>query len=546
MKINILILLLVISDISFGQHIRFDWQNCLENTYGNYLDILPADIVATSDGYIIVSDYDNPNYVVPPFTEQSDLWVVKINLTGGVVCSKFFCGTKNDGPVRIIASTNTNYYIFGSTGSSDGDVTFDPYPNATNYWIIKMNENGDKLWDRVVGGSIWDLPQFATATPDGGIVALGSTLSPDGDVTHHYGSWDIWAIKLDGVGNTVWDFTLGSSGLEFAGNIINTSDGGYLISAYGQYINTDGNITCIPHTYNKAEAILVKLDANGIMQWQRCYGGSEHDAFGALLETTDGYIIFGSTASSDGDLTGLNYHVGYDHLGNRTLDFWIMKTDFSGNILWQKCYGGSLNELANRVFETDSKDLVVFGTTQSMDGDIIGTHSIFPDVPYKDIWMLKLDSLGEYKGQRCIGSRSDEHFLNGVLLLNDSTYVLTTQFFIGSNGDIACGTDPNIGGKFKLWVTQFTDSLLVTGIEPNSELKINVYPNPAQDYVTIEFPLPVNASISFYDVFGRIVKKCTLNEFKTTINTSNFENGIYFYSIYSDNYENNGKFVISR
>lgn len=396
----------------------------------------------------------------------------------------------------------------------------------------------------MVGGSIWDLPRFATATPDGGIVAFGSTLSPDGDVTHHYGSWDIWAIKLDGEGNTVWDFTLGSSGLEFAGGIINTSDGGYLISGYGQ-INTDGNITCIPHTY-KAEAILVKLDANGIMQWQRCYGGSEHDSFGDLLETTDGYIVFGSTQSNDGDLTGLNYHVGYDHLGNRTLDFWIMKTDFSGNILWQKCYGGSLNEVANRVFETEAKDLVLFGTTQSMDGDIIGTHSIYPDVPYKDIWMLKLDSLGEYKGQRCIGSRSDEHFVNGVLLLNDSTYVLTTQFFIGSNGDIGCGTDPNIGGKFKLWVTQYTDSLLVKGIKPNSELKINVYPNPAHGYVTIEFPLSVNASISFYDVFGRIVKKFTLNEFKTTINTSNFENGIYFYSIYFDNYEIKSKFVISR
>ncbi len=546
MKTIAIILFLTLSYVASAQHIRFDWQNCLENTYGNHLDILPADIVATGDGYIIVSNYDNPNYVVPPGTEQADLWVIKINHTGDVVWSKFLCGTRNDGPVLIIATTNTNYYIFGSTGSDDGDITYDPYPNASNYWIIKINGNGDKLWDRVVGGSIWDVSKDATATPDGGIVALGQTLSSDGDVTHHYGFWDLWAIKLDSLGNTVWDFTLGSSGAEWGTGIIHTSDGGYLICGSGAHIDNAGNITCTPHTFNNAEALLVKLNADGVIEWQQCYGGSEDDGFTALSETTDGFIIFGSTASSDGNLQGSNYHLGYNHLGGSTFDYWILKTDFSGNIKWQKCYGGTLDEFSNRLFQPSTKDLVLFGTTESMDGDIIGTHSIFPDVPYKDIWMLKLDSIGNYKGQRCIGSRSDEHFINGVLLLNDSNYVLTTQFFIGSNGDIACGTDPNIGGKFKLWVTHFTDSLLVTGIEPMQELKTSIYPNPAQDIVTIENPLSGVASITFYDVFGRSIRKCLLNDVKTAINVSNFENGIYFYIVQFGKNETKGKLIISR
>lgn len=538
------VLMIFICNIIVAQHIRFNWHTCLENQYLES-GVLPVDIVSTGDGYLIISDYDNPNFAIPPGMWQMDLWLTKIDLMGTVMWSKFICGTNNDSPVRIIPTSDSNYYILGGTASGDGDITFDPYPNANNFWVIKIDGNGNKIWDKVVGGNIWDIPSYATRSPDGGIVAIGQTQSSDGDVSFNFGYWDIWAIKIDSLGNIIWDCAIGSSGGEFSGGIINTTDGGYLICGYGRNISSNGNITCIPHS-SDSEALLVKINDIGQIQWQMCYGGSDHDVFTNLLETIDGYIIFGSTSSSDGDLSGLNYHYGLDHLGNRTSDYWIMKTDFLGNIVWQKCFGGSDNEYSSRIIELSNKDIVLFGTTESMDGDIVGSHSIYQGFLYKDISMLKLSSTGEYKGQRCIGSRSDEHFKRGVLLINDSTYVLTSQFFIGSNGDIECGSDPNIGGKFKLWVTQFTDSILMNNIHEKLGHWFNIHPNPAADYLVVEDQKSTNCSLIICSFLGQTLEEFEIKYPKTLINLSHFENGLYLYIYKFGNRSTSGKLVIQR
>jgi len=535
-------LLLGVNVEILAQHLKFDWQNCLENQYAD-CDIEPCDIISTGDGYLIVSGYQNPDYAIPPGLNQLDIWLTKTDLWGGVQWSKFIWGTRDDSPVRIISSADSGYFILGTSVSGDQDITFDPYPDAPNFWIIKIDKYGNILWDKIVGGSTVDFAKSATPTSDGGIIALGETQSNDGDITVHYGSWDIWAVKLNGNGTVEWNFTFGSSGAEIAGGIISTSDGGYLICGYGVDINSDGNITCTPHSY-WPEVLICKLDADGQLQWQNCFGGSEHDIFLDLLELDDGYVFCGSASSDDGDLSGLNYHLGYNHVGSRTSDLWIVKTDFSGNISWQNCLGGSENECCNRILHTSTNELVMFGTTESRDGDVIGTHSIYPDVHYSDIWMLKTSNSGQYLGQRCIGSRSDERFRNGVILINDSTYILTSQFFLGSDGDIACGTNPNNSCKFKLWVTQFRGSISTFGIREHLDPLFNIYPNPANKYLVVENQKLYNGTLSIFNILGEVERVYKIENQKTSIALNNLQDGVYYYLITVGKQSKPGKLLI--
>jgi len=226
----LLVFILILCSRLTAQNIVFNWENCFlgpNNCEGE-------DILQTNGGYLILG--------TEKVNVSPNIWLIKTDTTGNMLWQKFKGGSATDVSKRLIQSSNGNYYIIATTFSSDGDITNDPYPGALNFWIIKIDAQGNKLWDKTIGGNCREYVMDGAATTDGGVVAMGYTCSTDGDITYNYGGLDIWAFKLDSTGTKVWDFTLGSSGLETGKRIMATSDGGFLLSGTGM-MNTDGNCT---------------------------------------------------------------------------------------------------------------------------------------------------------------------------------------------------------------------------------------------------------------------------------------------------------------
>ena len=172
---------------------------------------------------------------------------------------------------------------------------------------------GNKVWQRCLGGSDFDIAYSIQQTTDGGYIFAGGTNSNNGDVSgYHGGDGDIWVVKLDSAGNKLWQRCLGGSGIElWLSSVEQTSDGGYVV--IGTTGSNDGNVSG-----NKGlwDVWVVKLNSTGSLVWQKCLGGTSVDYGFSIQQTFDGgYVLAGLTASNDGDVSG-------NHGG---IDIWVAK-----------------------------------------------------------------------------------------------------------------------------------------------------------------------------------------------------------------------------
>jgi hypothetical protein len=299
-------------------------------------------------------------------------------------------------------------------------------------------------------------------------------------------------------------------------------------------------LTCIPFNLN-AEAIILKLDSFGNIEWQNCYGGSGHDGVNALLEVENGFIISAYGASADGDLTGSGWH------GNS--DIWIIKIDFWGNIIWQKCYGGSRYESALNVFSTTDNHLVIIGTTESKDGDITNNHSI--SEYSNDIWVLKINNEGDIITQKCFGGAGNDFIMRGALQKSDNNYVIAAYTNYGPSYDVGC-TPYGGNGDIDYWVFEIMLDDTTNVIEPvASTTGITVYPNPASQWVAFNYALPANAKqeeIKITDAKGAMITSFTVtgSQGQQIWDTRSLKSGVYFYTLSVGEFTKSGKIVINK
>jgi hypothetical protein len=530
-KIFSILCLLILGIASSAQPFAIEWQNC----FGDSRDERAMDLVKTNDGYLIASIY-------PSIETKEDILLIKVDKYGNEIWKKRYGGSDYDGVVRIFPTIDdSGFLLVGRSASSDGDISNDPYPDSQDYWIVKINNSGDILWQKIYGGSDTEYPITGVTTFDKGILAYGNTYSNDGDISQYFGKWDSWMIKLDSTGNKVWDFTIGNSGTSFATDIIETSDHGLLVSSV-YYPGIGGNIECEPYNLN-ADIVVVKTDSSANVEWQECYKGSAHETTRASIEVSDGYILACEASSNDGDVAGAGYHVGYQGAHNQypTSDIWLLKIDFSGNIIWTKCYGGSKNEFANRIFPTDDGGFIVFGETGSYDGDVTGNHSSGP--PYTDIWVIKVNSVGDLLWQQCFGGNGFERLWAGVVDNGDGSYVIASTINDFNSGQVNC---PTTNGSKQIWLIKITDTTTVginERIKPEAVLK--VYPNPANGYVVFETVNRSTGLISITDIFGRLVAEVSVKELKTVWDTKGVRPGVYLYHLNNGMQMTSGKIMIT-
>jgi len=452
-----------------AQTFNFEWQAC----YGGSETDLSYDILPVSGGYFIVGWTASSDGNISTNNGLSDGWVVKINTEGGIVWEKNYGGTKGDNIYRIFPAGQEEYYLIGTSNSSDGDISFDPYPTTWDLWLLKINSQGNIIWEEIYGGNGDETVWTGTTTDDGGLVSLVWTGSNDGDVSNHYGLYDAWMIKVNSDGEKQWDFTLGSPGQDVGQAIIQTSDDGFLVGI-SSILFEGGNITCTPHNTDYSEAVLVKLDSDLNIEWDRCYGGSDSEGITTIVEKSDGYVFGGYTYSNDGDVTG----------NHGKHDIWIVKVDYDGSIIWQKCLGGSESEFMDKISINEDAGYIISGYTKSNNGDVSNNHS---NNEYDaDIWIVSLAANGEIIWEHCFGGNLNEEIHFGFHYKGENNFVIAGQTDYGPSFDVGCTPYGGNGIDRDFWVFEVKDTTVHVQEQSEQTTTLSTYPNPARNYVCFE------------------------------------------------------------
>ncbi len=304
---------------------------------------------AVDRAYSLIQTTDG-GYAVAGYTEsygagEEDFWLIKLDRQGNKLWDKTFGGSAIDEAYSLIQTTDGGYAVAGPTESYGA--------GEADFWLIKLDHQGNKLWDKTFGGSKYDKAYSLIQTTDGGYAVAGPTKS------YGAGEEDFWVIKLDSKGNEVWDKTFGGSKYDKAYSLIQTTDGGYAVAGYTESYGA-----------GSLDFWLIKLDRQGNKVWDKTFGGSKYDEAYSLIQTTDGgYAVAGFTES----------------YGAGNYDFWVIKLDSRGNKVWDKTFGGSKYEWAFSLIQTTDGGYAVAGYTESS-----GARN-------HDFWVIKLDKQGNLK-----------------------------------------------------------------------------------------------------------------------------------------------------
>ena len=540
-KIYALFALLLMAGGTMKAQLRIDWQQC----YGGLGIDEPAGFASTNDGFIIEGWSELGSGMISCGTQGiKGTWTIRIDENLNIVNQDCNQDCRYHG-IFNAKDNDSEFYYFGKKG----------FPSTGNAGLAIMRGDGELnvIWERLLGCEDHFFPYSLSgvATDDGGIVCTAIHGEwACGDVSQYYGSSDIWVVKLDKNGNLEWETTIGTDGSEGDATIATAKDGGLYIvcDADNQFVS--GSIESCVHSGGYVDGILVKMNANGEVEWNRCYGGNKNDSFSNVIELPDGYLFGGHSSSSDGDLQSAGYHPGHWYGQSwmpLTSDIWLLRTDLDGNVLWSKCYGGTKDEQIVKVFLNDDGGFTVFGTTMSLDGDSQSANNLKPawnlEIGNK-LWVFRTDSNGNLLWERAIGTQTESHeYLKDVIKHSDREYTLLAECG-SSGGEMPCGdynctndTAYLMNSYNNYWVLHVTDTVDYTTWQvpewprPLDEA-ILVYPNPTNGTVTIG-GLGV-AEVKVYNVLGQLVKTVQgTNE----INISNLKQGVYFVSIITENKE---------
>jgi len=407
------------------------WQTCLGTQDGGNWTYA---VEKTKNGYLFGISLGKDGPGVTNYHGLGDIWIVNTDFNGNVLWERCYGGSAADGPKKIIKLNDSTFYLLNSSSSKDGDVL---NGRDGNFWIVKINDTGEILWENSYGGSaMGDIPVDAILMPDNGLLMMGRFGLPGGDITTHYGDMDVWLCRIDSTGNILWQKTFGNHGRENAIKIKPTSRNSVLM--IGCHDTAGGMIDCYDPGSEQANVWIIEIDikyGNIINQW--CYGGSKWDQGWDIVEIDGGYVFVASTNSNDGDVSGFHGIPG----NFATDDIWVVKIDYDGNLIWQKCLGGTRSEYPIYLTQTEDNGFILIGTTWSLDGDVSGNHS---GGNLADIWVVKLNENGELVWEHCFGGDATERFwgIHCVYKNDDYNYVLAANSQL-LDQDVQCDLFPD-------------------------------------------------------------------------------------------------------
>lgn len=439
-----------------------------------------TDIRSTSDGgFVCVAYAGSTDGDVSVNQGEFDFWILKFDATGALQWERTLGGSGTDWARSVHQTADGGYVIAGMSESNDGDVTGNQ--GDLDMWVVKVDADGDLEWQRSLGGSAPDRAMCVRPTTDGGYVVVGETFSSNGDVSGHHGLYDAWAVKLDAAGVLQWQNALGGSNYDFAYSVVQAEDGGYVLA--GSTGSTNGDVS--GNHGGLYDAWVVKLNAAGTLVWQTTLGGSEWDDVRSIVKDTDGgFFLAGTTGSQDGDaVPGTN---GSD-------DLWLVKIDATGDLLWQQAFGGSQSDKANAVHRTADGGCVAVGEACSADGDVTGIHGVC------DAWVVRVDAAGGLLWQRTLGGSATDH---GTAIMPRSDGGLLLAGHTESNDHDVSGNHGLVDG----WLVKLEGASPTQGVGTTNTMDILITVDAGGRQATITSGRALHdATLTLVDLMGRTV-----------------------------------------
>ncbi|NNE76023.1 MAG: hypothetical protein HKN31_03015 [Pricia sp.] len=296
-------------------------------------------------------------------------------------------GSQNDNAKAVIATGDGGYAILGHTQSEDGDVT-DKQGTDFDYWLLKFNGQGELQWNKSYGGSSNDRGNDLVQTSDGGYAILGYSESSDGDVSENAGDLDYWLARTDASGILMWQESFGFKGRDEGISLIKTKDTGFLLVGVLDVTASEaqGNTSAKKHAGGDYWA--VRLAPDGSLIWSQYFGGTFTDTAYDVIETDEGgFIIVGSSDSVDVDISG----------NKGSYDFWVVAISGTGQLIWEKNFGGDEIDEAHSIVKSADGNYIIVGDTRSSNNDISFNHGA------ADVWVIKINPSGELLWEKAYG-----------------------------------------------------------------------------------------------------------------------------------------------
>lgn len=430
-------------------------------------------LLATPDGGSLLGGYSSSDAVgdksQPNWAFGADFWAVKLDAQGNKQWDKRFGGTQIEALMAILPTPDGGYLLGGRSDSGqDGDKS-QPSQGGNDYWVVKVDAQGTKQWDKRYGGSGNDFLLAMQPTPDGGyLLGGGSNSGIGGDKTEaSRGNSDYWVVKIDALGTKLWDHCYGGSGEDYFRCMQATPDGGVLLG--GNSFSGQGG--------DKSEASkgaldiwLVKLDAAGTKQWDKALGGAGFDGVGAIQVLPGGYLVGGDSDSGiGGDKSEASKGYG---------DMWLLRLDAAGTKLWDHCYGGSSGDgMTSLALTADGGYLLAGNSSSGVSGD-----KTEPSQGDADYWTVKTDAAGVKQWDKRFGGT-----------LNDRLYAMQPAvgggYLLGGFTDSPVSGDKTQGcwGNWDYWVVKMSAG---TALATQSAVaaQVSLFPNPARHQVALQLP----------------------------------------------------------
>ena len=424
-------------------------------------------IIATSDGGFLIAGSSSSG-ISGDKSEinkgNTDFWIVKMNNQGQKVWDKTLGGTGFDFAYSIIESSDGSIMIAGSSGSNPSGDKTEMKRGGDDFWIIKLNSSGQKNWDKTIGGDNSDFASAIVESADGGFVIAGRSFSGiSGEKSEaNQSDFDYWVVKIDTSGNKIWDKTLGGNSTDYATSIITTQDGGFLIGGFSAS-NISGDKS---EARRGAEDFwIVKLNSGGQKVWDKTFGGNGVDIPYSIAVTSDGnFVVAGNSYSNISGDKSETYR-GFD-------DYWIVKFNNLGLKVWDKTLGGSNQDFATSIISTTDGNIVVAG--HSLSG--ISGEKTEIGKGNNDFWVVKLNILGQVIWDKTIGGNLDD-LAKQIVETADGSFLLGGYSLSGISGDKSEASQGNtdywiikLGGQFFESITTGNWNVGSTWISPSNTL----------------------------------------------------------------------------
>ncbi|HRG29178.1 MAG TPA: MopE-related protein [Chitinophagales bacterium] len=434
----------------YAQDPEIIWDNTIR---GNSVDYLRASAETPDGGFIIAGySYSTIGYDKLEYVGNYDYWVLKLNAVGEIEWQNTIGTTVADYLTSIVTTPDGGYLVGGYTsGGISGDKT-DAAIGSNDYWIIKLNPVGEIVWQKTIGGTGDDKLSDIMPLPGGGFVLSGySSSGISGNKTEAcIGSYDYWIMKINHLGEILWQYTIGGNSSDYLKKTIRSSDGNFVMAGYSTSgisgHKTEANI-------GDTDYWVLAIDGSGTVVWQNTIGGKGNDYLNGICELNGGGFILGGRSDSDisGDksenalnystycwecLVTINSHDGFD--------YWVVRIDNEGEIIWENSYlGGTEYSTAevDDVFQYDDNKIMIAGNSE-------GTFDNLETDLGNDYWLVTIDTNGYITRQQSLSGTVYFEYDGYDEIINSSDNLLSVclptsdgGFFVAGSSDALAGED---------------------------------------------------------------------------------------------------------